>query len=153
MNPNANTFIPIQKDHHLIPMTNLSKKQMKILQDLISEWTAASTLNNVLTNWKKRRQQTLDMLNVKNELSFLSLNISTLKLYLYDLFELLNSLQVSVIVLNGTRHDKDTLKYFSMYLSNFQVFFQNGSNAFGGVLVATRHASNPNSLGLVSLVQ
>jgi len=142
MNPNANTFIPIQKDHHLIPMNNLSKKQTKILQDLISEWSTASTLNNVLTNWEKRREHTLDMLNVKNELSFLLLNISSLKLYLYDLIELLNSLHVSIIVLNGTRQDNDALKYLSMHLTNFQVFFQKGSNAFGGVLVAT-HRSIP----------
>jgi hypothetical protein len=141
MNPNANTFIPTQKDLQMIPMTNLSKKQNKILQNLIAEWTTSSTLNNVLLKWEERRQQTSDMLNVKNELSFLLLNICSLKLYLYDLLQLLNSLHVSVIVLNGTRHDDDSLKYFSMHLTNFQVFYQEGTNAFGGVLIAT-HRSN-----------
>jgi hypothetical protein len=142
MNPNANTFIPTQKDLQMIPMTNLSKKQNKILQNLIAEWTTSSTLNNVLLKWEERRQQTSDMLNVKNELSFLLLNICSLKLYLYDLLQLLNSLHVSVIVLNGTRHDDDSLKYFSMHLTNFQVFYQEGTNAFGGVLIAT-HRSIP----------
>jgi len=80
MDPNANIFIPIQKDPHTIPMTYLSKKQIKILQDLISEWATASKSNNALIKWEKRRRQTLDMLNVKSELSFLLLNISSLKL-------------------------------------------------------------------------
>ncbi|CAM4835513.1 unnamed protein product [Rotaria magnacalcarata] len=124
----------------MIPMTNLSKKQNKILQDLIAEWTTSSTLNNVLMKWEERRQQTWDMLNVKNELSFLLLNICSLKLYLYDLFQLVNSLDVSVIILNDTRNDGDALKYFSMHLTNFQVFFQQGTNAFGGVLIATRRS-------------
>ncbi|CAF5210608.1 unnamed protein product, partial [Rotaria magnacalcarata] len=92
--------------------------------------------------WEERRQQTSDMLNVKNELSFLLLNICSLKLYLYDLFQLVNSLDLSVIILNGTRNDDDALKYFSMHLTNFQVFFQQGMNAFGGVLIAT-HRSIP----------
>ncbi|CAF3265582.1 unnamed protein product [Rotaria sp. Silwood2] len=82
------------------------------------------------------------MLNIRNELSFLLLNISSLKLYLYDLFELLNSIHVSIIVLNGTRHDNDTLKNFSMHLNNYHVFYQEGTNAFGGVLIAT-HRSIP----------
>jgi hypothetical protein len=53
MDPNADIFIPIQKDPHTIPMTDLSKKQIKILQDLISEWATPSTLNNALIKWEK----------------------------------------------------------------------------------------------------
>lgn len=147
MNPNADAFIPNQdeshKDHIIIPTENLSHKQTRILRELITEWTTAATIENVLTKWENRRQKTfIDMLNIRNELSLLLLNINSLKLYLHDLFELLNTLQVSIIVLNGTRDDKPTLKYFSSHFSNFQVFFQEGTNDCGGVLIAT-HRSIP----------
>jgi Reverse transcriptase (RNA-dependent DNA polymerase)/Endonuclease-reverse transcriptase len=142
MNPNANIFMPYLKDPLTIPLTNLSKKQINILQDLVSEWTTTPTLENILGDWEKRRQLTSDMLNTTNDLSLLLLNISSLKRYLYDLFEVLNSLQVSIIVLNGTRNDVHTLKQFSRYLNNFKVFFQKGTNSFGGVLVAV-HRSIP----------
>ncbi|CAF4159733.1 unnamed protein product [Rotaria magnacalcarata] len=142
MNPNLNIFTPIPKDSQMIPMTNLSKNQIKILQDLRSEWTTVSTLDNMLKKWDIRRQQTIGILNVINDLPFLLLNISSLKLHLYDLLELLNSLHVYVIALNGTRHDNDALKYFSMHLKKFQVFYQKGWIAIGDVLIAT-HCSIP----------
>jgi hypothetical protein len=128
MNYKAIIFIPILKDTQTIPTGNLSKRQVKVLHDLLLEWTTSSTLDNLLMKWEKLRQQTLDMLNITSELSFLLLNISSLKLYLYDLFELLNSLHVSIMVLNGTRHHNDTLKCLSMYLTSFQVFYQKGTN-------------------------
>lgn len=142
MNPYAKVFIPNQNDSLTIPTGNLSKRQIKILQELIAEWTTATTLDNVFTHWERRRQQTVNMLNVKNELTLLLLNVNSLKLYLNDLFDLLNTLDVSILVLNGTREDKPTLKRLSSHLSNFQIFFQEGANAFGGVLIAT-HRSIP----------
>ena len=82
------------------------------------------------------------MLNIKNSLSFLLLNISSLRLYLYDLFELLNQIHVSVMILNGTRHDPDALKRLSNHLANYRIFFQRGTNTFGKVLMAV-HRSIP----------
>ncbi|CAF4624446.1 unnamed protein product, partial [Rotaria sp. Silwood2] len=82
------------------------------IYEIIYLFTTTSTLNNVLKEWEIRRQQTMEMLDIKSELSFLLLNTSSLKLYHYDLFESLNSLNVSVIVSNGTQDDKDTLTYF-----------------------------------------
>ena len=140
MNPTANIFIPNQRESLAIPTGNLSRKQIKVLQDSINEWTSSATLEYLLTQWERRRQQTINMLNVNSELSLLLLNINSLKLYVHDLFELLNSVNVSIIVLNGTRKDNPTLKYFSSHLSNFQVFFQEGTNAFGGVLIATHRS-------------
>ena len=76
------------------------------------------------------------MLNIKNTLSFLLLNISGIRLYLHDLYEILNQIHVSVVILNGTRHDADTLKRFSHHLTNYRMFYQKGTNAFGEVLIA-----------------
>ena len=70
------------------------------------------------------------------------LNISSLRLHLYDLFELLSSLHPSILVLNGTRHDEAALKLLTTHLNSFQVFYQEGSNDFGGVLIAI-HRSIP----------
>lgn len=142
MNPNSKIFIPNQKDLQTVTLTNLSKKQTKILQDVIYEWSNTPTLNGLLKRWEERKQKTRDMISITNDLSFLLLNISSLKLYLYDLLELLNSLHVSIIVLNGTRNNESTLKQIKCHLSNFQFFFQKGTNPFGGVLIAV-HRSIP----------
>ena len=142
MNPNANTFYPASKELYHIPIANLTDRQKKMFQDLILEWTTTSTLDNLFTKWEHRRQKTCSMLNIKNPLSFLLLNISSLRLYLYDLFELLNQIHVSVMILNGTRRDADTLKRLSNHLANYRIFFQTGTNAFGGVIMAV-HGSIP----------
>ncbi|CAF3258983.1 unnamed protein product [Rotaria sp. Silwood2] len=130
------------KDLYHIPIPNLSNKQNKIFQDLILGCTTTPTLENLFTKWKQRQQKTCDMLNIKNKLSILLLNASSLRLYIYDLFELLNQIHVSIMILNGTRHDTDTLKCLSNHLTIYQIFHQKGTNAFGGVLIAV-HRSIP----------
>ena len=142
MNPSAREFIPITSNPVNFPMPHLSNKQTKIAQELLNEWTSTPTLNSLHTRWEKRRRQTEEMINVQGELTILMLNISSLRLHLYDLFELLSSLHPSILVLNGTRHDEAALKLLTTHLNSFQVFYQEGSNDFGGVLIAI-HRSIP----------
>jgi hypothetical protein len=121
----------------MIPTPDLTKRQSKILQEILTEWTTTPTLDNLMSKWEKRRQRTDRMLNIKCELSFMMLNVSSLKLYLNELMELLNELHFSILVLNGTRDDENARRVLSKHLSNYHIFFQKGTNAFGGVLIAT----------------
>ncbi|CAF4356502.1 unnamed protein product, partial [Rotaria magnacalcarata] len=141
---NKQTLAPLHdKLINFMSKSIVSSNEIDVADDTINaEWTTSSTLDNLFTDWEQRRQQTANMLNVTSKLSFLLMNISSLKLYIYDLFELLNQIHVSIIVLNGTRDDNDALKCFSIYLTNFQLFHQQGTNAFGGVLIAV-HRSIP----------
>ena len=123
MNSNANIFSSQPKELYRVPIPNLSNKEEKIFQDLILQWTTTATLENLFTKWEHRRQKTRNMFNIKNNLSFLLLNISSLRPYLYDLFELLNQIHVSIMNLNGTRHDADVQKRLSNHLTNYWIFF------------------------------
>jgi hypothetical protein len=142
MNPSASTFIPNQHPPVLIPTDKLSTNEVRILQDVISEWSKSSTLDLLLEHWNKHRTKTLSMLNIKRDISFLLLNVCSLNLYLFDVFNLLHTVSSPIIVLNGTHHDDKTVKLFSSHFSNYTIFSMNGSNAFGGVLVAV-HKSIP----------
>ena len=102
MNANAKTFCPLLKELYNIPIANLSDKQKIIFQRPILEWTTTPRLENLFAEWERRRQKTCSMLNIKNTLSFLLLNISSLRLYLYDLYEMLNQIHATIAILNGT---------------------------------------------------
>ncbi|CAM4817219.1 unnamed protein product [Rotaria magnacalcarata] len=70
------------------------------------------------------------------------LNVSSLKHYLPDIFLLLESTPCPIVVFNGTHHHNDTVKLFSRHFSNYNVYWEAGSNNFGGVLIAI-HRSIP----------
>ncbi|CAF1674458.1 unnamed protein product [Rotaria magnacalcarata] len=108
----------------------------------MQEWTMTPTLDSLLENWNKHREKTMSMLNVKHEISFLLLNVSSLNMYLLDVFKLIDSVSSPIVVLTGTHHDDSTVRLFSTHFSNLNVYSTKGSNAFGGVLVAV-HKSIP----------
>jgi hypothetical protein len=142
MNPKACEFQPNPNETFTISAEKLSKNEIKIFQKLVLEWTHTPTLDLLLTNWKNRLEQTQLMLNIKHDISVLLLNVSSLKLYLLDVFNLINSHTPPIIVLNGTYHDDDTIKRFTQHFTNYNVHSMKGTNRFGGVLVAV-HRSTP----------
>lgn len=142
MNPKAATFTPVYHSAKQFSTTDLSQYQIKSLLQISSEWLSSPTLDYVLRKWEARQFHTEKMLIGNHNLSFLLLNINSLKPHLYDLLALLDTIQVSIIILNGTRHDSAALKELSAYLRSFNVFVQRGSNHCGGVLIAT-HRSIP----------
>ncbi|CAF2115950.1 unnamed protein product [Rotaria magnacalcarata] len=143
MNPNSKEFIPNHRTESFhISTEALSRKQAQIFQELILEWTTTPTLNTLLANWEDRKKITSKMLNAKSELKIMLLNVSSLKHYLPDIFLLLESTPCPIVVFNGTHHHNDTVKLFSRHFSNCNVYWEAGSNNFGGVLIAI-HRSIP----------
>lgn len=143
MNPNSKEFYT--KNHREpfhISTGNLSPKQIHIFQELILEWTTSPTLELLLTKWEERKKTTFKMLNTKTELQIMLLNVSSLRQYLSDIFLLLENTPCPIVVFNGTHHHLDTIKVFSKHFNNYNVYWKQGSNIFGGVLIAT-HRSIP----------
>ncbi|CAF4516232.1 unnamed protein product, partial [Rotaria socialis] len=70
------------------------------------------------------------------------LNVSSLSLYLADIFLLLDNVSCPIVVLNGTYHTEAAAKSFSKHFNNYNIYSQEGTNSFGGVLIAV-HRSIP----------
>ncbi|CAF3177615.1 unnamed protein product [Rotaria sp. Silwood2] len=142
MNPNAKEFFPNHTESFQLSIDPLSPKQAKILQQLISEWSTIPTLNSLLDKWEERNKETINMLNIKSEMKIMLLNVSSLKLYLPDIFLLLENTPCSIVVLNGTHHNDEAIRSFSKHFRNYNVYCEKGTNVFGGVLIAV-HRSIP----------
>jgi hypothetical protein len=136
MNPSAQTYKPNHKQSYLIRTDQLTKYEENIFQEVIREWTDTPTLNLLLEKWSNYRDKTLSMLNINDNISIVLLNVSSLNRYLIDIFSLIDSYSPPIIILNGTHHDDNSIKQFTSHFFNYNVFSIEGSNAFGGVLVA-----------------
>lgn len=142
MNPSAKEFIPNHTETSSLSFEQLSHKQTIILQQLISEWSTAPTLNTLLNQWEEKHKRITNMIKIKSDLKILLLNVSSLKLHLPDIFLLLENTPCSIVAFNGTHHNDDAVKNFSKHYSNYNVFSERGTNNFGGVLLAV-HRSIP----------
>ncbi|CAF3588801.1 unnamed protein product [Rotaria sp. Silwood1] len=103
---------------------------------IFEEWTNTPTLDLLLDKWSIYRDKTLSMLNIKDNISILLLNVSSLNRHMVEIFKLIDTTSPSIITLNGTHHDERSTKQFTKHFFNYNVFSINGTNAFGGVLVA-----------------
>ena len=128
MNSNARVFLPKETNSRMINLPNLSSYQRKLFQNIILEWERAPTLNSLLSSWEKNKLSLLEKTKIKDDLQVLFLNINSLKKYIHELFALLESINVPIIILNGIRHHVRTLQKFKSHFSNFQVFTQLGTN-------------------------
>jgi hypothetical protein len=140
MNPYAKEFFPNHTESFPISIEQLSNKQTKIFQELTVEWTSTPTLNGLLHKWDERSKSTSDMINVKSDLTIMLLNVSSLKLYLPDIYLLLENTPCSIIVFNGTHHNDETVKIFSKHYKHYNTYWEKGTNDFGGVLIAVHRS-------------
>ncbi|CAF3116066.1 unnamed protein product, partial [Rotaria sp. Silwood2] len=53
-----------------------------------------------------------------------------------EIFNLIDSTSPPIITINGTHHDEESIKQFTKHFFNYNIFSINGTNLFGGVLVA-----------------
>ncbi|CAF3269594.1 unnamed protein product [Rotaria socialis] len=136
MNPSAITFKPNQKKSYPILADLLTKAELNIFQDLLHEWADTPTLDLLLDNWSNHRDKADSMMSIKQNVSLLLLNVSSLNRYFIDAINLVDSMQPPIVVLNGTHHDENSVKQFISHFFNFNVFSMKGSNVFGGVLIA-----------------
>ncbi|CAF1161318.1 unnamed protein product [Rotaria sordida] len=103
---------------------------------IFEEWTSTPTLDLLIDKWSIYRDKTLSMLNIKDNISILLLNVSSLNCHMVEIFKLIDTTSPPIITLNGTHHDERSTKQFTKHFFNYNVFSINGTNAFGGVLVA-----------------
>ncbi|CAF1185830.1 unnamed protein product [Rotaria sp. Silwood1] len=136
MNPSAMTFKPNQKRFYSIKTDQLTKAEENIFQDLLCEWTDTPILDLLLENWTNHRDKNFSLMKVKQNISPLRLNLSSLNKYLGDVFKLIDSTSPPIVVLNGTHHDDNSIKQFTSHFFNFNVFSMKGTNMFGGMLIA-----------------
>ena len=136
MNPLATTFRPKQHKLYHLNADQLTENEEKIFQEILYEWTHTTTRDLLLQNWTERQRRNLSMLNVDEKISLLLLNISSLKRYLIEFFNLMDEMSPPIIILNGTHHDEDAIKKCAAHLYTYNVFAAKGTNIFGGVLVA-----------------
>ncbi len=85
---------------------------------------------------------TINMMNAKSDIKIMLLNVYSLKLYLLDVFLLLEKMPCSIVLLSGTHPNEEAIKMFSKHFSNYRAFSKKGTNSFGGVIIAV-HRSIP----------
>ena len=140
MNPSAKIFNPNPKPNpihsFIIPSDCLTKAEDNILKAVIQEWSNTPTLDVLLGNWSDHRDKSTTLLNSYQTISLLLLNVASLKRYLVEVYNLIQSTTAPIIILNGTHHDDATVKQFSSHTFSYNVFTSRGTNAFGGVLIA-----------------
>ncbi|CAF1660001.1 unnamed protein product [Adineta ricciae] len=138
MNPSAKIFNPHPNLNYSfsIPVNCLTKAEENILKAVIQEWTNVFSLDSLLNNWSEYRNKSALLMNPKKNISLLLLNVASLKRYLVEVFNLIQSTLSPIIILNGIYHDPDTIKRFSSHFFNYNIFTSKGTNKFGGVLIA-----------------
>ncbi|CAF4798147.1 unnamed protein product, partial [Rotaria sp. Silwood1] len=136
MNPSAMTFKLHQTNFYSIHTDQLTKAEENIFQELLCECTDTSTLDLLLEKWTNHHDKNLSLMSIKQNISLLLLNVSSLNKYLVDVFNLIDSTSSSTVILNGTHHDDNSVKQFRSHFFNFNVFSMKGTNMFGGLLIA-----------------
>ncbi|CAF5000154.1 unnamed protein product, partial [Rotaria sp. Silwood1] len=136
MNPSAMTFKPNQKKFYSINTDQLTKAEENIFQELLCEWIDTPTLDLLFEKWTNHRDKNFSLMNIKQNISLLLLNVSSLNKYLVDVFKLIDAISSPIVILNGTHHDDNSVKQFRSHFFNFNVFTMKGTNMFGGVLIA-----------------
>ncbi|CAF1241864.1 unnamed protein product [Adineta ricciae] len=71
-----------------------------------------------------------------HNISLLLLNVASLSRYLAEVFNLFEVTSSPIVILTGTHHKKKATKRLAAHAFNYNFFTSQGSNAFGGVLVA-----------------
>jgi len=85
-----------------------------------------TNLGSLTARWEARSKQASDMMNVNCELKIVLLSVSSLKLYLSDIFLQVETVACSIIVLNGTHHVDETIRTFSKHYTNFSIYCEKG---------------------------
>ena len=138
MNPSARTFNPHRNldCSFVIPSNCLTKAEENILKAVLQEWTNVPSLDILLEKWSNYRDKTTSLINSCQNISLLLLNVASLKRYLAEVYNLVQSTLSPIIILNGTYHDLYSSKRSSSHFFNYNVFTSKETNAFGGVLFA-----------------
>ena len=120
MNPSARIFNPHPNLNYsfVIPTNYLTKAEENILRAVLQEWSNVPSLDTLLGNRSDYRDKSTSLMNSYQNISILLLNVASLKRYLVEAFNLIQSTSSPIIILNGTYHDDDTTKRLSSHFFN-----------------------------------
>ena len=143
MNISATPFFsstePITRTTTVVEEQFLSKVlttnyQHETAQSILHEWNTASTLSALSRDWSIRRDTRPP---ARTDFSLLLYNISSLRMHFEDLIEYISEFYPDIWALTGL-HSNDNVNYrlASYFKSRYTIYYQQGSNSFGGVCLA-----------------
>ena len=143
MNSDANEFFPSSEtgarstaiDEQDLLFTRLrTNHQLATAQSILREWNTATTLSALTREWSTRHE---NRPIERNGFSLLLYNISSLRMHLEDIFDYISAPYPNIWALTGLHFDDDVNYQLASYFkSRYTIYYQNGSNSFGGVCLA-----------------
>ena len=143
MNLDANEFFPssetgtrsttFDEGDHLFTSLKTGY-QLATARSILHEWNRATTLSALTREWSSRHE---NRPNERNSFSLVLYNISSLQMHLEDLIEHISASYPNSWALTGL-HCNDDANYqlASYFKSRYTIYYQQGSNSFGGVCLA-----------------
>ena len=143
MNLDANEFFPSNKTgtrsstiagENLLSTVLKTNHQIATARSIIHEWNTATTLSALTREWSSRHE---NRPTERNIFSLVLYNISSLRMHLEDLMEHISAFYPDIWALMDL-HFNDDVNYqlTSHFKSRYTIYYQQGSNSFGGVCVA-----------------
>ena len=108
--------------------------QLATAKSILQEWSTSTTLSSLTHEWStKHENQPIE----QNGFSLVLYNISDLRMHLGDLIDNISASYPDIWTLTGL-HSNDEVNYqlVSHFKSRYTIYYQQGSNSFGGVCLA-----------------
>jgi hypothetical protein len=119
---------------HLLSVVLKTDFQRETARSILHEWSTATTFSALTREWSTRYEiQPIE----RNGFSLLLYNISNLRMHLEDLDDYISTSYPDISALTGL-HFNDDVNYqlASHFKSRYTIYYQEGSNSFGGVCLA-----------------
>ena len=143
MNVDAPEFFPPNETE--IPSTTVEEEellrawlktdyQLVTAKSILQEWNSSATLSSLTHEWSiKHENRSLE----RNGFSLLLYNISSLRMHLEDLIGYISTSYPDIWALTGLHFNDDVNHQLaSHFKSRYAIYYQQGSNSFGGVCLA-----------------
>ncbi len=106
-------------------------------RSILEEWHTATTLSTLIEDWSNRHRKRT---NHRSGFSLLLYNISSLQTHIEDLIQYICSSNPHIWALTGLHYNESAnYQLASFFKSRYTIYFQRGSNRFGGVCLAIAH--------------
>jgi hypothetical protein len=146
MNLDANEFFPSSEtgtrsstvDGKCLSSTVLkTNNQLATAQSILREWNTTTTLSALTREWLTRHE---NRPTERNSFSLLLYNSSSLRMHLEDLIDYISAFYPNICALTGIHYNVDANHQLALYFkSRCTIYYQKGSNSFGGVCLAIAH--------------
>ena len=143
MNSDANEFFPssetgtrsttFDEGDHLFTVLK-TNHQIATARSILHEWSTSTTLSSPPREWSiEHENRSIE----RNRFFLLLNNISSLQMHLEDLIERISATYPNIWALTGLHFNDDANYQLASYFkSRYTIYYQHGSNSFGGVCLA-----------------